>query len=122
MQARLCPCLAILASFSLLTLQPEAAEAAAPPVRLTAAQREQLALRDRWLRPANARYAAGEIDEAITAIQKGLALERAVFGTLRLTTLPSLAGQARLQEQQEQFADALVARQEGWRTLRLYQG
>jgi CHAT domain-containing protein len=111
----------LLAGFSLLTLHPAAAEAAAPPARLTAAQREQLALRDRWLQRANTRYAAGEIGETITAIQKGLALERAVFGVLRYT-LPFLDFQARLQEQQEQFTEALAARQERWRTLRQYQG
>jgi CHAT domain-containing protein len=96
--------------------------AAAPPARLTAAQREQLALRDRWLRRADARLAAGQIDEAIMAVRKGLALERAVFGMLRATTLPWLTGLAQLQEQQEHFAEALAARQERWRTLRQYQG
>jgi CHAT domain-containing protein len=112
----------LLASLNLLTRSPETVVAVAPPARLTAAQREQLALCDRWLRRADARYAAGEIDEAITALKKGLALERAVFGMLRAATLPLLTGLARLQEQQEQFVEALAARQEHWRTLREYQG
>jgi CHAT domain-containing protein/Tfp pilus assembly protein PilF len=105
-----------------LLVRPQVALAVAPPARLTAAQREPLALRDRWLQGAETREAAGKIDEAITAIQKGLALERAAFGMLRSTTLPWLDLQARLQEQQEQFAEALAARQERLRTLRLYHG
>src|SRR5262245_40373989 len=104
MRPRLWLVLTILAGFLLLTHAPEPAVAVAPPARRTAAQRERLALVNRWLQRANARYAAGEIDEAIAAIRKGLGLERALFGTLRLTTLPILAAQARLQEQQEQFA------------------
>jgi CHAT domain-containing protein len=106
----------------LLTLSPEQALAVAPPARLSSAQREQLALRNRWLQRANARNAAGQIDEAITAIQKALALERAVFGTLGSSLLPWLALQALLQEQQEQLSEALAARQERWRSLRHYQG
>jgi CHAT domain-containing protein len=112
--------LAILAGFSLLTLHPDQAEAAAPPARLTAAQRERLALRDRWLQRATIRYAAGQIDEAIAGTQKAMTLERAVLGTLGVTLLPRLAFLARLQEQQEQFTEALAARQERWRALRLY--
>jgi CHAT domain-containing protein len=114
--------MAILAAFLLLTLTPEQTVAVAPPARLTSAQREQWALRNRWLQRANTRSAAGQIDETITAIQKGLALERVVFGMLRATTLSWLESQARLQEQQEHFAEALAARQERWRTLRQYQG
>jgi CHAT domain-containing protein len=105
-----------------MLLSPDTARAVAPPARLTAAQREQLVLRDRWLQRANAHYADGRFDEAITANRKGLALEREVFGTLRLTTLPWLEGLARLEEQQERFSEALAARQERWRTLRQYQG
>jgi CHAT domain-containing protein len=105
-----------------LLVCPKAAVAVAPPARLSTAQRERLALRERWMQRANSRYAAGQIDEAITAIQKALVLERGVFGTLRVTTLPLLEEQAELQEQQEQFVGALVARQERWRTLRQYQG
>jgi CHAT domain-containing protein len=101
---------------------PEAVLAVAPPARLTPAQREQLALRDRWLQRAHSRYATGQINEAIAAVQKGLAQERALCGTLGYTLLPWLDFQARLQEQQEQFVEALVARQEHWRSLRQYQG
>jgi CHAT domain-containing protein len=122
MRPRLWLVLTILAGFGLLALPPEQTVAVAPPARLTAAQREQLALRNRWLQRANTRQAAGEIDEAITAIQKGLALERAVLGMVGTTMLPWLAFQARLQEQQEQYAEALAVRQERLRTLRQYQG
>jgi CHAT domain-containing protein/tetratricopeptide (TPR) repeat protein len=86
--------------------------AAAPPPRLTPAQREQLVQRNRWLQQALALFRGGKMDEAIAAIQKGLALERAVFGHLRATSLPWLEDQARLQEQRERFAEATEARQE----------
>jgi CHAT domain-containing protein len=122
MRPRLWLVLTFLAGFLLLALPTEQAGAVAPRARLTAAQREQLALRERWLQRANARYAAGEIDEAITAVRKALALERAVLGMLGSTALPWLGFQARLQEQQEQFVEALAARQERWHTLRQYQG
>src|SRR5262249_38686561 len=115
-------CWGIALLLTMLSLLPEAALAVAPPVRLSAAQREQLTPRERWRQRGNTRFAAGQIDEAIAAIQKGLAAERAVFGRLRATTLPWLAFQAQLQEQQEQFAEALAARQEHWRSLRQYQG
>jgi CHAT domain-containing protein len=87
------------------------AQAAAPP-RLSPAQKEKLTQRDRWLQRADKHYGAGEIAEAIAALKKGLALERAVFGHVRATSLPWLAAQARLQEGREEFREAEEARRE----------
>jgi CHAT domain-containing protein/tetratricopeptide (TPR) repeat protein len=81
-----------------------------------------LVLRNRWFQRAIARHAAGQIDETITAVGKGLELERAVFGTIQAVTLSWLDFLARLHEQQEQFREALAARQERWRTLKQYRG
>jgi CHAT domain-containing protein len=86
--------------------------AAAPPARLTAEQAEQLAQSQLWLERADTHYRAGEIDQTSAALHKGLALERSVFGHLRAASLPWLGGLARLQEQRERFADAILARQE----------
>jgi tetratricopeptide (TPR) repeat protein len=85
---------------------------AAPPARLTAAQREQLAQSRRWLQQANNHFRAGEIDQALAAVHKALALERAVYGHLQATSLPSLEAEARLLEQRERFTEAIAARQE----------
>jgi tetratricopeptide (TPR) repeat protein len=86
--------------------------AVAPPARLTAEQAEQLAQCNRWLQQANKHHRAGEIDQAIAAIHKGLALERSVFGQVQAGWLPWLMAQAELQEQRERFAEAITARQE----------
>jgi CHAT domain-containing protein/Tfp pilus assembly protein PilF len=86
--------------------------ACAPPARLTAGQTEQLAQSQRWLQQADADHRAGEIDKAIAALHKGLALERSVFGHLRAGSLPWLVRQAELLEQRERFAEAIKARQE----------
>jgi tetratricopeptide (TPR) repeat protein len=87
-------------------------QGAAPPARLTAAQAQQLRQRNRWLQRATTRHAGGQINEAIAAIDKALALERAVQGSVGSAALGWLAAQAQLQEQTEQFAQALRARQE----------
>jgi CHAT domain-containing protein len=99
-----------LASLLLVLLLAGWSFAAAPPARLTAEQTEQLVQRDRWLQQAKTHYGAGEIDKAIAAIHKGLALERSVFG--QVGSLPWLTFQAQLLEQRERFADAIAARQE----------
>jgi CHAT domain-containing protein/Tfp pilus assembly protein PilF len=122
MQARAWLRVVMLAGLFLLAMRSEQGVAVAPPARLSAAQSQRLALRDRWLQRANTRYAAGQIAETITALQRAMALERAVFGTLGPAPLPWLAFLARLQEQQELFAEALAARQERWRCLRRYHG
>jgi CHAT domain-containing protein len=122
MRARTWLYLAMLAGFTLLTLRLEQAMAVAPPARLSSAQHEQLRLRDRWLHRANTRQAAGQIDEAIAAIQKGLALERSVWGSVRSLLLPWLVRLAELHLHQDQFAEALAVWQECWRTLRQYHG
>jgi CHAT domain-containing protein/Tfp pilus assembly protein PilF len=86
--------------------------AAAPPPDLTPAQEQQWAQRNRWMQQANTHLGGGEIDKAIAAIHKGLALERAVFGDLQAGSLSSRSVQAELLEQRERFADAITARQE----------
>jgi CHAT domain-containing protein/Tfp pilus assembly protein PilF len=96
--------------------------AAAPPARLTAEQKDQLAQSQRWLQKAKPHFDAGEIDKAIAAIHTGLALERSVFGHLREASLPWLVPQARLLEQRDRFADATKARQELLRRLQELHG
>jgi hypothetical protein len=83
-------------SAGVVVLSVGLAKAAAPPPRLSPAQKEKLAQRNVWLLRAIQRLRAGEIDEAIGAIKKGLALDRAVFGHVRAGRLPWLALQARL--------------------------
>jgi tetratricopeptide (TPR) repeat protein len=100
------------ASLLLVVLLAGSSRAAAPPAQLTAEQARKLAQRNRWLQQANTHYRAGEIDQTIVAIDKGLALERAVFGHLQAASLPWLQGHARLLEHRERFADAITARQE----------
>jgi CHAT domain-containing protein len=73
-----------------------------------------LALRDRWFQRGLEHHSAGRMDEALAAVQKALALERAVFGRVEAASLGWLSSQARLQEQREQFAGALEARRELW--------
>jgi tetratricopeptide (TPR) repeat protein len=99
-------------SLLLVTVLAGCSLAAAPPARLTAEQAEKLAQSQRWLHQANTHFRAGEIDKAITAIHKGLALERSVFGQVRAAALPWLQGQAQLLERCERFADAISARRE----------
>jgi Tfp pilus assembly protein PilF len=106
----------VLALLALLCLSE--VQAAPPPARLTLAQREQMARRDRWLARAGTHYRAGEIDETITAIHKALALERAVFGEIQSASLPWLQFKARRHEEREQFTEAIAARQEVLRWLR----
>jgi tetratricopeptide (TPR) repeat protein len=86
--------------------------AAAPPARLTLAQKEQVTQGERWLRRAETHSRAGAIDEAIAALQKGLALERSVFGQVQASSLPWLTGLARLHEQRGRFSAAIRARRE----------
>jgi CHAT domain-containing protein/Tfp pilus assembly protein PilF len=86
--------------------------AAAPPARLTDEQAEQLSQSRRWLQQADRLYRAGEMDQALAALHKGLALERSVFGHLSAASLPWLGGQARVLEQRERFAEAITSRQE----------
>jgi CHAT domain-containing protein len=86
--------------------------AAAPPARLTAAQTEQLAQSERCLQRATAHLRGKEVDKGIAAVHKALAVERAIYGHLRATSLPLLEGEARLLEQRERFADAITARLE----------
>jgi tetratricopeptide (TPR) repeat protein/CHAT domain-containing protein len=97
---------------TLLVVLAGLALAAAPPPRLTHAQTEQLRQRSQWLQRANAHHRAGEIDQTIAALHKGLALERSLFGHLRADSLRWLASQAELQVQRERFAEAIEARQE----------
>jgi hypothetical protein len=101
-----------LASLLLVVVVAGWSFAAAPPARLTAAQTEQLAQSQRWRQQSNTHFSAVEIDKAIAAVHKALALERAVFGYLRAVSLPWLQRQARLLEQRERFAEAITARQE----------
>jgi CHAT domain-containing protein/Tfp pilus assembly protein PilF len=96
--------------------------AAAPPPRLKARQAEQLAQRQHWLQRASAHWRAGEIDRAIAAVDRGLALERAALGSLRAGSLPWLSFQARLHEQRDQYARALGPRQEVLEGLRQLHG
>src|SRR5580704_14978490 len=86
--------------------------AAAPPARLTPDQKKQLAEAARWFRRANARFEVGEIAGAMVAIQTGLGKERAVFGSVRPAMINWLSILAGLQEQQDQFEEALHTRQE----------
>jgi tetratricopeptide (TPR) repeat protein/CHAT domain-containing protein len=91
-------------------------DAAAPPALLSAVQQQQLEERNRWVRRAQARLAAGEIDGAITAFGQALAVERAVYGNVH--SLGLLEKQAGLLERREQFAKALATWEE---VLRLEQ-
>jgi hypothetical protein len=99
-------------SVVVVVLSAVLAQAAAPPPRLSPAQKEKLAQRDLWLQRANKHHGTGEIAEAIAVIRKGLALERAVFGQVRAASLPWLAFQAGLQERREEFSEAEEARRE----------
>jgi CHAT domain-containing protein/tetratricopeptide (TPR) repeat protein len=103
-----CPGLGLL--LGLVVLSP--AQAAGPPAGLTPAQAKHLQQLNHWLQRANAHQRRGEIDEAIAAIHKGLALERTVFAQVRTAMLPWLAALAHLHEQREQFAEAEAARRE----------
>jgi CHAT domain-containing protein len=86
--------------------------AAAPPARLTAEQAAQMAQRERWMQQAKAHLRAGEIEQALAAVHKALALERAVYGQLRAPFLPLLEAEARLMVERERFAEAIAAQQE----------
>ena len=57
-------------------------------------------------------YRAGQLDEAITLVQKALTLERAVFGALGDNGMTWLSGLAKLQHQREQFSGAVASRRQ----------
>jgi hypothetical protein len=65
--------------------------AAAPLSRLTPGQQKQLVEAERWFTEVNRLYGEGKIDAMIAAAQKGLALERFVFGGVRVSRLAWLA-------------------------------
>jgi tetratricopeptide (TPR) repeat protein len=100
MMTRLLPALVLILGASELF-------AAAPPPLLTAIQTRQWRQGRQLIFKGYDLANAGKIDEAINALDRGLALERAVFGSLKREMLGTLARQARLLVQRERFREAV---------------
>jgi CHAT domain-containing protein/Tfp pilus assembly protein PilF len=80
------------------------------PEPLTKEQQEKLQERDRFFHDANKFSQQGRQQEAIAAAEKGIAIERKVFGAVR--TLPWLLWLCVSYEEREDFPAALKAREE----------
>jgi CHAT domain-containing protein len=83
-----------------------------PQPALSKEQHDKLKERDRYGQEAEKLHAAGQLTEAIAAIEKMLALEREVFGPVHKEVVGSLQFLAQVHEQREDFAAARKARQE----------
>jgi hypothetical protein len=82
------------------------AHAAAPPASLTEAQQQRLRQAVAAFLRANALDKQGKVDEVISAMRRGLAIEREVHGQVRPSMLPWLRGLANLLERQGDRAGA----------------
>jgi tetratricopeptide (TPR) repeat protein len=97
----------------LLVPCPAPPRAETPPSKpLTAEQRAKLKERDRLEAEVKKLYAAGKLAEAIAAVEKGLAIEREVFGPVHQDVADSLGWLTGLHEQREDFESARKARKE----------
>ena len=91
---------------------PVLAQEAASKPELTAAQKERLKERDKFFERVQRLRAAGKLDEATTAAEAILAIERETLGPSSEDAIDSLEIIARLQEERDDWAAALKVRHE----------
>ncbi len=83
-----------------------------PPARLTPAQMERLKESDRLFGQATALFKQGKKTETIEVLQRGLKIQREVFGQVPRSRCGLLESLARLLEEREDWQEAQKARAE----------